>query len=138
MTKIASAPPGHVPVPVQPSYMVAHCAARRENENIDADDKQYRSCDDGNRRCCLPMPDNADPKRPNFDERLEALKQTLELVAAMHIDNDKEFRERFAEIATTLQQVAANQERDGEHILALVRIAELHDRRLTRLEDEQQ
>ena len=84
------------------------------------------------------MPDNADPKRPNFDERLEALKQTLELVAAMHIDNDKEFRERFAEIATTLQQVAANQERDGEHILALVRMAELHDRRLTRLEDEQQ
>ena len=84
------------------------------------------------------MPDNADPKRPNFDERLEALKQTLELVAAMHIDNDKEFRERFAEIATTLQQVAANQERDGEHILALVRMAELHDRRLKRLEDEQQ
>ena len=84
------------------------------------------------------MPDNADPKRPTFEERLEALKQTLELVAAMHLDNDKEFRGRFAEIAATLQQVAANQERDGEHILALVRIAELHDRRITNLEGEQQ
>ena len=83
------------------------------------------------------MPDNADPKRPTFDERLEALKQTLELVAAMHIDNDKEFRERFAEINTTLQRVAANQERDGEHILALVRIAELHEQRLSRPEGDQ-
>ena len=39
---------------------------------------------------------------------------------------------------TILQQVAANQERGGEHIRTLVRIAELHDRRLTHLEGEQQ
>ena len=91
------------------------------------------------------MPDNADPKRPTIDERLEASKQTLELTAAMHIDNDREFRERFAEIdkrfagiAITLQEIATNQKRDGEHILALVRIAELHDRRLTHLEGGQQ
>jgi hypothetical protein len=91
------------------------------------------------------MPDNADPKRPSIDERLEAITQTLELTAALHLDNDREFRERFAEIdkrfagiATTLQQIATNQQRDGEHILALVRIAELHDRRLTRLEGDQQ
>jgi hypothetical protein len=84
------------------------------------------------------MPDNAEPKRPSIDERLEAIKQTLELVAAMHVDNDKEFRERFAEIATILQQVAANQERGAEHIHGLVRIAELHDRRLTHLEGGQQ
>ncbi len=91
------------------------------------------------------MPDNAEPKRPTFDERLEAIRQTLELAAAMHIDNDKEFRERFAqnekrfaEIAVTLQEIATNQKRDGEHILALVRIAELHDRRITNLEDQQQ
>jgi hypothetical protein len=36
------------------------------------------------------MADNADPKRPTIDERLEATNQTLELVAAMHRDNDKE------------------------------------------------
>ena len=77
------------------------------------------------------MPDNADPKRPTFEERLEALKQTLELVAAMHLDNDREFRERFAAIAKA-------QEQDGEHIRALVRIAEIHHERLSRLEDQQQ
>ena len=77
------------------------------------------------------MPDNADPKRPTIDERLEALKQTLELVAAMHIDNDKEFRERFAAIAKAQAQ-------DGEHIRALVRIAEIHHERLTHLEGDQE
>ena len=76
------------------------------------------------------MPDNADPKRPTFEERLEALKQTLEL-AAMHLDNDKEFRERFAAIAKA-------QEQDGEHIRTLVGIAEIHHERLSRLEDQQQ
>ena len=83
------------------------------------------------------MPDNAEPKRPSFDERLGAINQTLEL-AAMRLDNDREFRERFAEIAVTLQEILANQKRDGEHILALVRIAELHDRRLSHLEGDQQ
>ena len=71
------------------------------------------------------MPDNGD------DERLEALKETLELVAAMHIDNDKEFRARFTEIAK-------RQEQDGEHIHALVRIAEIHERRLSHLEGDEQ
>ena len=85
-----------------------------------------------------PMPDNAAPKRPTIDERLGAINQTLELVAAMHLDNDKGFRQRFGEIGTTLQKIAANQKRGGERIVALVRIAELHDRRLTRLEGDQQ
>ena len=77
------------------------------------------------------MPDNPELKRPAIDERLEAIKQTLELTAAMHIDNDREFRERFAAIAKI-------QEQNGEHILALVRIAEIHEHRLTGLEDRQQ
>ena len=77
------------------------------------------------------MPDNADPKPRTIDERLEAINQTLELVAAMHVDNDKEFRERFAEIAKAQQQ-------DGEHIRPLVRIAEIHHERLSHLEGDQQ
>jgi hypothetical protein len=77
------------------------------------------------------MADNADRKPRTIDERLEAINQTLELVAAMHVDNDKEFRERFA-------QIAKLQEQDGEHIRALVRIAEIHHQRLSRLEDQQQ
>jgi hypothetical protein len=77
------------------------------------------------------MPDNADPKPRTMDKRLEAINQTLELVAAMHIDNDKEFRERLAEIAKA-------QQLDGEHIRALGRIAEIHHERLSRLEGDQQ
>jgi hypothetical protein len=79
------------------------------------------------------MPDNADHK-PTIDERLdrlterhEALTQTVELIAAMHRDNEK----RFAEIAKI-------QEQDGEHIRALARIAELHHERLSHLEGGQQ
>jgi hypothetical protein len=75
------------------------------------------------------MPDNADSKRPTIDERLDAITQTLELAAAMHFDNDKEFRERFAEIAKAQKQ-------DGEHIRALVRIAEIHEQRLSHLEGD--
>jgi hypothetical protein len=91
------------------------------------------------------MPDNADPKPRTIDERLEGLTQTVELIARMQLENEKrfekrfvEFDKRFAEIANILQQIATNQKRDGEHILALVRIAELHDRRLTHLEGPQQ
>ena len=77
------------------------------------------------------MADSPHPERPTIDERLGAIRQTLELTAAMHLDNDKEFRERFAAIAKL-------QEQDGEHIRALVRIAEIHHERLSHLEGEQQ
>ena len=73
------------------------------------------------------MPDDAAPKPRTIDEHLDGLTQTLEIVAAMQRDNEK----RFAEIATALQQ-------DAENIRALVRVAELHDRRLTNLEEPQQ
>jgi hypothetical protein len=111
--------------------MVAHCAAKgkaktlmRAIRNID---HAMMEAGDGT----LPMPDNADHKRPTIDERLEAVAQSLELVAAMHLDDDREFRTRFAEIAKAQAQ-------DGEHIRALVRIAEIHERRLSHLEGEQQ
>ena len=80
------------------------------------------------------MPDNPDPKPRTIDERLDGLTQTLEIIASMQRDNEK----RFAEIGATLQEIATNQKRDGEHILALARIAELHDRRLSNLEGDQQ
>ena len=70
------------------------------------------------------MPDNADPKRPTIDERLEAIIQTVELTAAMQRDNEERWNKRFAEIA--------------ESIRGLARIAEIHEHRISHLEDEQQ
>jgi hypothetical protein len=77
------------------------------------------------------MPDNAS-RKPTIDERLdrlterhESLTQTVELIAAMQRENET----RFA-------QIAANQERDAEHINALVRIAEIHEHRLSGLEGD--
>jgi hypothetical protein len=79
------------------------------------------------------MPDNANHK-PTIDERLdrlterhEALTQTVELIAAMHRDNEKQFAE-----------IAKVQEQDGEHIRALARIAEIHHERLSHPEGGQQ
>jgi hypothetical protein len=66
----------------------------------------------------------------NIDQRLEALTQTVELLAAMQQDNEKRWEKRFAQITTALQQ-------DGEHIRALARVAELHHERLSRLEGQQ-
>jgi hypothetical protein len=77
------------------------------------------------------MPDKAS-RKPTIDERLdrlterhESLTQTVELIAAMQRENET----RFA-------QIAANQERDAEHINALVRIAEIHEHRLSGLEGD--
>lgn len=54
-----------------------------------------------------------------IDERIEALAIDLELAA------------RDIESLKTLAQ------QDGENIRALAHVAELHDRRITRLEDQQ-
>jgi hypothetical protein len=62
----------------------------------------------------------------NIDQRLEALTQTVELIAAMQRDNEK----RIDEITTAIRQ-------DAENIRALVRVAEIHHERLSRLEDHQ-
>ena len=88
------------------------------------------------------MPDNAD-RKPTIDERLdrlterhEALTQTVELIVAMQRENEERFEERFAKNEKRFAQIAANQERDAEHINALVRIAEIHEHRLSGLEGD--
>jgi hypothetical protein len=58
----------------------------------------------------------------NIDQRLEARTQTVELLAAMQHDNKKRREKRWGEISKALQE-------DGEHIRALVRVAELHHER---------
>jgi hypothetical protein len=84
------------------------------------------------------MPDNAN-RKPTIDERLdrlterhEALTETVELIVAMRRENE----ERFAKNEARFAQIAANRERDGEHINALVRIAEIREHRRFGLEGD--
>jgi hypothetical protein len=56
-------------------------------------------------------------------ERHEALTQSVELLHAESVEHTKQIE---ALLATAVQ--------DGEHIRALVRLAEIHERRLTHLE----
>jgi hypothetical protein len=77
------------------------------------------------------MADNADPKRPNIDERLEALRRTLELAAAMRRESDKRFEKRSDETAKI-------QDQTGERLAALLRIADDRLDRRPRPDDQQQ
>jgi hypothetical protein len=80
------------------------------------------------------MPDNPDPKPRTIDERLDGLTQTLEIIAAMQRDNERRFEnneKRFAESGKRFAEIA-------ESIRGLVRIAEIHEHRLSHLEGEQE
>jgi archaellum component FlaC len=67
---------------------------------------------------------NIDERLERLTERHEALTQSIEL---MHRD----WEDRWANIATAIQQ-------DAENIRALARIAEIHERRLSDLEGPSQ
>ncbi len=64
-----------------------------------------------------------DQRLDRLTERHEALTQSIEL---MHRD----WQERWTAVAAALQQ-------DAENIRALARIAEIHEQRIERLEDQQ-
>ena len=63
-------------------------------------------------------------------ERHEALTQSVELMHVESVEHTKQIDKQTKEIELLLSKA----ERDGEHIRALVRIAEIHERRLTHLE----
>jgi hypothetical protein len=63
-------------------------------------------------------------------ERHEALAQSVELMLA----EAKEQRAKAEEQTKQIELLFATATKDGEHIRALVRLAEIHERRLTHLE----
>ena len=71
-----------------------------------------------------------DERLESLTARHEALTQTVELIAAMHRDNEK----RFDLLSRDLQDLKTTAQQDGENIRALARIAEIHHERLPRLE----
>jgi predicted RNase H-like nuclease (RuvC/YqgF family) len=74
-----------------------------------------------------------------IDERLESIAKSIE-AQGEHIQMliaDSQTRHRDIEQLTeSIARLSANSEKDGEHVRALVRIAEIHERRLTALEND--
>ena len=75
------------------------------------------------------------------EERFERIESNLDMLIKIHLDNDREYRERFDQIMRAIeelkgatQELRAASKQDGEHIHALVRIAEIHERRISDLE----
>jgi hypothetical protein len=79
--------------------------------------------------------DNPTPK-PTIDDRIEAVVQTLELVAAMQRDNEK----RLADSDQRWTERAAQWDQRFEKVMngleRLTHVAESHERRLSDLEGQ--
>jgi hypothetical protein len=73
-----------------------------------------------------------DERLDRLVERHEALAESVEFLAAAN----REIAELTRQNSENIAKLIEVSNRDAEDIRALARIAELHDRRLTRLEDE--
>jgi hypothetical protein len=77
------------------------------------------------------MPEDPRP-RPTIDERLEALAQTVEILAGMQRESDR----RFDQVTSQFGQVTHNFEIVLDSIKRLENIAMAHEQRLDRIEGE--
>lgn len=78
-----------------------------------------------------------------IDERLEAAARQLDTLTKIHIDDAREYRERFQQLseaqeknARDIQALQGLLQQDAENIRALARIAELHQQRPDRLDGQ--
>lgn len=76
-----------------------------------------------------------------IEERLEAIARNLDTLTQIHIDNDREYRERFQQLTAALEDnirdirdltqemkgLKSLLQQDAENIRALARIAEIHE-----------
>ena len=70
------------------------------------------------------------------EERFKRIESNLDMLIKIHLDTDREYRERFEQLMTAIEELRAASKQDGEHIHALVRIAGIHERRLSDLEGD--
>jgi hypothetical protein len=78
----------------------------------------------------------------SLDDRLEALTQTVELMAAMQRDNERRFQKQFEQHEQLFGEVALRLREISDSIDSLARIAGVHQERLDaheqRLDDSEQ
>lgn len=89
---------------------------------------------DANVPVCQHWGVTIDERLERLTERHEALTQTVEIIA----HQIEALAGRVDALAGRVDSLVTVAERDGENIRALARIADLHDRRITRLEGGEQ
>ena len=72
----------------------------------------------------------------SIEQKLEALTQTVELLARMHLDNEKLFREHQAEYRDRSIRTDERMAHLMDAMTRLANIAEAHEERLDDLEDK--
>ena len=74
----------------------------------------------------------------NIDDRLEALTQSVELLAAMHRDTEKQNAEALAAMRQEAdRRHAQNEEIHGEMMLAIVRLSRIAEAHNGQLDDHE-
>ena len=71
----------------------------------------------------MPQPPRKRQRKPTFEERMQAIRETLEIVAGMQLTNERAIESNTKSIAQLKDAVAG-----------LVRVAELQNTRIARLE----
>jgi len=71
-----------------------------------------------------------------IDERIQALTESLELLSGIVQENARENTRQIEQNARQIEQLSKVVAQDAENTRALARIADMHDRRITRIEDE--
>jgi len=85
-----------------------------------------------------------------IERNLHSASERMDMLIKIHLDNDGEYRERLdrlegsivelrngiVELRNGISDLRIASAQDGENIRALARIAEIHERRLSRIEGE--
>jgi hypothetical protein len=72
----------------------------------------------------------------NLDERIEALVQSVELLASMHKDNEKRYEEQLVKAEERMAKTDQQIKRLGKYIHTVAGLVLDHDARLRTLEGE--
>ena len=73
----------------------------------------------------------------SVDERIESIARTLDMLTKIHLDNDREYRERFEEIAAAQRETAAAQRENEKRFAAVTHNFEIVLESIKRLEARQ-
>jgi hypothetical protein len=82
----------------------------------------------------MPRPERDTPM--SIDERIEALTQSVELIASLHRDLEQATAKNFERLTTSMERLTTSMERLTTSMGRLTTVAIAHEERIERLEDK--